>query len=469
LAEQLKIVRHYVTTDVEDSLDLRFAGGSGVFVADAGWIPKFGENDIVTEILNLTVQGTTRNNLATRLQSIETRLEQIRQFIEATPEKYYVVLRDQIADETNARQAWLAGFSAQLEQTFHTPELIVKNYRLGLDRTPWWESVDDFDIVLTNGAIACHGGYDVLTLPATVGIQGSMPARIAQTTIERSLGGVSVTEIWAGFRTARFGTLANFTCPWWASFAGSYGYDTTTMMGIWGSDVACTFASHPEMVMRFKVRAHDITASNYDDLRGTFDVIALMRVDSGTTASVRLDNLLGTTVVAYGTPVLADSTTWKYYNLGRITWPPAGRITSMISPTPLWAEAALQMSAQRISGSGSAYFKIMVPVPVNEGFFHVSGMNVYYTSPSNYQAARLTMDPLGSVMGTQLKRLTSPSILGAYTPLDTRGTAPSTFHLPVSTATRIVVAAQTASPDSADTVNLAFYAHERFRTLRGTA
>ena len=554
MAEQMKLVRLNDFVSDVDTLDL-LTPSAGIAVEWETWEPGWAEKGTVTEVMNLVVHGTSDDDLAVKMQAIEAKLWQVRKFIEATPEKYCVVLRDQAAGETNARQAMVTGFTVK-PKAFHTIRSLVTGYQLALDRVAPWEAStpvtsQDFNLgavgnlvitgeacgnmpanrsnlshsllyqpsngctvtlhytdgtsqtatvvysplemMLMNGGLVVggiigtsltvwgesYGGYadpgSAVSIDYISGIGasiitlgGSTPGRIARARIEGISGGGTISEVWVGFRTARFGALANFVSPWEAEL-GTPGIETVaatdataTPGGAGNTRLLCTYTSHAEMCARMTLIAYQISSAHYADLRGTFDIIARVHVGSGVTALLRLDNgyLHGSTFVAsqIGENVVVASEGWKYYNLGRITWPPLGRVSSVLNSM---ACACLQLSAERTAGSTINWLTIdhFVPIPV-EGYAHFDALNVVFNVNNVNRRVEVYCDALGNVAGVQFLDNYPAAQVG------TRGVQLDTWHLPAEAA-MVVLAAQTASPALTDALTLVLEAFPRYLTMRG--
>jgi len=459
MAEQLILVRGNDFVADVDHLHL-LDDTDGITLERGGWAPPVALNGIVTEPFTLTVKGTSHDTLAAKLQGLEAKLKQIDEFLQATPEKYCVYLRDQATGETGARQALVTGWDIRPGHSYHSPNYLMEKYLLGLQCVAPWEATADIDKDFS--AVSCHGGAS-----AFAAVEGSAPARIALTRVIGASG--YTTEIWAGFRTARFGTVANFVSPWQLEAAGSLGTDTAVATdataspgGGGNTKLACTFATNAAMVQRARLLASDISAANYEDQRGTFDLILRAKVDSGVTAVVRLDSgwLGGQT--QYGQNVTITSTAWKYYNVGRITWPPTGRITSYWGG--LYA-ACVFLYAQRTAGSGSdaLHLDCLVPIPVDEGSFHLSN----FTAITDSFDGAIVIHPAGIVQALLLGTA-SAGIAGTSLP-SAAGVTLENYRFPVGSAGNLIVAAQTASPALTDTVTVSMSYFKRYLSMRGAA
>lgn len=299
----------------------------------------------------------------------------------------------------------------------------------------------------------------------------SQPRRIGRWTIKGRDGGGTLNEIWLGFRSTRFGTMAAWLNRWEAELASTLDADTTAGDDATGTGVGAnhkvlttTFSASAALIERAVLRAYDLDSTNWAQLRGTFDIIARLKVGAGTTCHVRLDCGLmnGSTFTAaqVGDQVVVDSTAWKYYNLGRITWPPAARVTSNLD---VMKNAALALYAQRTAGSNSLLTDHFAPIPTDEGYIHVSGLNVAYATNNTNQRAEIYCDALGNIVGVQYG---SGAVVGQVTvnaTLQTWGMPNLTWP----TAEVCNIAAQTASPALSDTLDMTFELVNRYPTMMG--
>jgi hypothetical protein len=338
----------------------------------------------------------------------------------------------------------------------------MEKYLLGLERAAPWEAITSTGMNINS--VNCLGG-----LSSDFGaIPGTVPARIYKTAI--TAPGITVNEIWAGFRTGRFGTLANFVSPWEAEACSVLGTDATktndttaTPGGAGQTRVGVSFATSSSMVNRLHLLASDISLSNYMDLRGTFDILVRAKVDSGVTSVLRLDNGLysstsGFAMAQQGENVTVTSTSWFYYNLGRITWPPLERPSQLLTVYSMYG-AALRLMAQRTAGSNGLYIDHFVPLPVAEGSMHLSSLNWGLTTPS----VQVRVSPVG-----HLDAIGYEANYPAYY-ATTHGTSGRTWRLPNTSGGKLVTAVNVSSPTLTDEINFQLSYFPRFKTMRGSA
>jgi len=448
------------SADIESLSLLSFTNGFSV--EKGGWVQAIAAEDeaSVIEAMTLWARGTSHDNLATNLVALDKLLTKARWYKE-TPERYALWLRAQLTNESHTREAVVLNARRGSVQVFSPPASpgnTIKGYSLTLERTPLWEGARV--AVSSTPAISGIGGYTD-DIAITVGTD---PARIALITFLGSSNGI-LTEYWWGFRTARNGTLANFRSPWelesgHATNDTTNTTDTTASPGSGNTKLNCTFTSHPEMALRAYFTLADIDATYFEDLRGTFDLILRAKCGTGVTSRVQLSyGLYGTapTTLAgpYNTcdPVTITGTSWKLYNIGRVTLPAGGKGYS--TKTGM-RESLLRIAAELVAGSAGADaldMDCIIPIPVDEGYGHIIGglgwkMNV-------------SVSPIGHVTANEEN---SAGYIYAITTADIN---PVTCVVPVG-ANRLYCAAQRlASSVLEDTLNVAADIIPRWRTLRG--
>jgi len=461
MAATLKFVRRYELEAGDlDSLDL-LGFTAGFSLADNGWLPATGTEDDerVAESITLLARDTSQNNLAFKLHALERCFEERQRWQNSPAQGNAVWLRAKLQNETQERQSLVTRLhAAPRVPLFDKPvygDNFIREYVLGIERIPWWESVSA--LVAGVPGLSCHG------TPAAVGtVTGTMPARIAMTKFSGVSGKHAVIDAWLGFRTSRFGTPANFVSPWLAEYNEALGDDTEWLIayGASPSRLVCDFDTEPDLVPRAYFTAHSVSSSNYVDQRGTFDVLALMAVSGeGVSATVRMDAGLYNNVWNVGENVTVDSTSWKYYNLGRVTWPVVGPVTSYASE--VMRQSAIRISAARTSVSGSWMLGRIIPIPVDEGYMVASGMYVNYSS-SDYERAEIYVSPLGHVVGLQYADTGYVADI-----IDTRGTSLKTYGLPDTADSIAVLAANAYTFGLDDTLDVNLHCLARWRTLRG--
>jgi len=444
------VVKADLQSDVK-SLSL-LANAAGFALKRGGYQPGMALDGVVSDVLTVDVIGSSHDDLAVKLQALEEYFQRAR-WANESPERYEVWLRVQLTNETNARKMLVVGGSHGDKAGFYSPPASPGNrlvdYPIVIDRLPICESNLAYNLDYPN--LSSVGGKGGLTI-----ISGDVPARIAQT-ILYGVSGAALVEYWWGFRSARFGTVANFVSPWECEL-GTVGTDTSATTdataspgGGGNTKLLCTFATNSAMASRFTLTPYQISSTNFEQQRGTFNLIARLKVNTGFSTRVRIASGLGSTL-AYCDDVAVTSTAWKFYDLGRITLPAGGKtaISAM-------QNSIIRFEAQRIAGTLAGgtglHMDCLVPIPANEGYAHISGGTGVLNT--------LWVDALGRIGCFDY---TGGNITGLA---GTEGTNAQDYTLPIGSGGIVVVAAQQAAGSTlTDLLDFEIDYFHRYRTLR---
>lgn len=463
MAMILSLVRtaDFEAADIESKSLLSFTDGFSV--ERGGWAQAVAADDeeSVIEAMTLWARGSSHDNLAAILVALDTLLAKARLYKE-TPEMYGLWLRAQLTNETNARQALVLRTRcgpAQVISPPTSPGNTIKGYLLQLERMPLWEATASVNY----SAYEAHGVGGSAYVPFGIGLRvaGTDPARIAHVSLEGKTA-VALTEFWCGFRTARYYGLSDFTTPWELE-SGTAGTDTAVATdataspgGAGNTKMSCTFTTTSTMATRVTLTPYQVNSATYYGLRGTFDLILRTKCAAGVTARIRLSNgLSGTSSYRYCDPINVTGTTWKMYNIGRVTLPAGGKAPSSYDAM---RNSILRIQAELIAGAagaGALEFDCIAPIPVDEGYFHVAG-------GSGVKQA-LLISPTGCVAGFDYTGTTITGIL------DTSGVDPKMCVLPIGVNLAIFAAQRNAGSTLEDFVVFTIRAIPRYRTLRGAA
>jgi hypothetical protein len=459
MADVLELARHDDAAADVDSLSLlNFT--SGINLADNGWQQAIaGDNDAsVVESLSLFIRGATHDALATNLQALDLKIRQVG-FYHNKIEKYAVWLRVKLTGETGGREALILSakrspaplWSYEVRNPIEGNYYLLK-YTLALTRMPYWED-PTFTTGWTSTSMSSVGGtytYGAVT--------GDVPPRMYNTQIQTD--GVSGTgsgnKIWMGFRSPRFGTIANFL-PTWSLRKGA-AFDADTTGGTTNSHseakdgkiTITTFATVATMLRRVTIRVSDVT-SNYSDQRGTY--LVLLRAALSTSGVVRArlaDGLYSSPKFNTRPRVLINATNFKMYEMGTVQIPsPARYSTKDLAPT-----YALAIEAERISGSAALWLDTVILIPIDEALMTVDMGDFDATQAGFVFVSDL---PDGSKAG--FYQFSTP--IAIATPRLTAG-------IPVGASGLIVFAAQRSTVSVlADTHTVDIHAVRRWVTLRG--
>lgn len=442
-----------------DGASLRLDSNSaGISIMD--WTPKVGNDGdaYVDEVLTLLIAGSSHDDLASKVQALDNMIRQVPYFRSSAQQKG-IFLRCQLTNESGARQALVLQARRENGTALYgapvSPGNIVESYKLVLRRMPWWEAAADTAVDEVVVSAALGGTADFSNVP------GDVPARLMPLSFVGQSGAGEVDEVWAGFRTARYGTIANFQ-PLLECEDGANGTDASdavdaTASG--GDHVEVTFATAATMTVRSTMDQY--VTNNWEHQKGRFLYLLRAKVGAGTVATVQLSSgMNGATSWLTLPRVKISSTAWLLYPLGELTLPPVP-LKYTVAPSPVMPYAKFRIGAARVSGSSSLYLDCVVRIPVDEGFCHFSGAEIKYSGADNIDLAEVWQEANGEIC-SMATSLTLPNIVP-----DTSGTAPSSFSLPIGSS-RLVIAAQGETASLLTHIaNVKLYYVPRWAMLRG--
>lgn len=461
MAAQVALVKlHYDSGSQVDALNL-YANAAGYSVAHGGWASKVmsPRDTECAEVLTLIVEGSSHDDLATKLQNLAAKVLEIQQHADDVPTQQSVWLKVQLTDETAARRAFISEARVDIKDSLMGPPVspgdFISKCQLALVRGHWerdvWLQVNSTDVSTSGGS----DNYATVT--------GDIPARLATLRFRgHSGGGGPLHEFWMGFRTARLGTVANFV-PIWECEDGTMGTDasvdntsevnTASPGGGAGEFVEVDFSSEAELENRLTVEVEDVTA-NYDDQRGEFAIVMRSKVDAGTVCRVRLlDGFSTSSDWRTQSRVVVSSTDWFVQALGTVTIPP----TLGFPTTDHLRKYALRLEAEQVSGSGSLKVDYLALVPMSEGFVHATGGAVQYVG-GDTRNAEIKMFPDYSI---------SASAWMSSRPVSTLNVETQRYGLPVGSGTLFLVAQRETQSVLADTCSVQLWYVPRWLTMRG--
>jgi hypothetical protein len=424
----------------------------GFNLAMEGWEPAVMEEgaDLVSEALTLLVQAANDNTLSSVMQALKEKRLQAGYYAEGV-DRYGVWLRAQLANETYARQALLKRLSYN-----QPPGMIRPNRKrldgmiLGAERYAWEETTNtDFG----GSAVSSVGGTFAFNNAG-----GDIPARIARADLDGSSS--SMLRYWMGFRSPRFGTVANFA-PYWSLRKGvAAWFDADTTGGTTNVDATAkdgyktitTFATDESMKRRVLVQQYDIVgAAGREDQRGRYQVLLRAKLSaSSTTVRVRL--LSGSygdyEHPANGARVPIASTSWQFYDLGTARNP--GH--RMIGGEDYLDHVLFGIAAERVSGAGSLEMDCLMFVPIEEGFVFAKVI-----TPGSGLPASVFRSADGKVFGYTTGANT------AYSLIEPKAKG----GLPLGSGIGVIAAERDGQSVLTDTVDVDLSVYQRWETLRG--
>lgn len=453
MAATLQLIRRHDGTGTISTFDLLDTATSGTTytrLSYGGWTPTVAAGMSpapLPESMTLRIRGTSWDNLATEIQSLDAKVKEASWYTQNQSEMYGVWLRAQMTGETEARDAYVYELGGALGDSPYTrvaqDSIIFRNYHLSMLRAPWWEQSSTTNYTAAN--FSCGGGgYDYGT------VTGDVPARVRQLTILGHSLTANLNELWLGFRTDRYGTRGNFQ-PVWDCAASGADMGTATSRDSGSTYTITTFSDGDNtMDTRVTVEVADVT-SDYTDQRGRFAVLLVARTTGSSTARVRLqDGYSGASSWRTQSRVKVDSSVWYVYAIGTVRIPPVRGQAG----AGWFRRYALRIQAERTSGSGNLEMDQMYLVPLDEGAIHIDGADVDTTDLAHIQTS-----PDEKTEGWQL----SSALMN-----DSLTVEPQNWGMPVGAGRVILVAQGSSRHYKIDTATVTFSVLPRWRTLRGS-
>ena len=430
------------------------------------------EDDRVIEQFTMTVTGSSHDAIAANVQKLDLKERQVEEF-KTGVDKFGIWLEAKAANETNTRQALVTGMQHSMSGpygvAFDQSNKII-DFGLAIERTPFWE----LDSTLSSYAIpAATSKLKFLGGSGNYGSIRSVPGDVSARMALLILTGASTTsnnisEVWAGFRSDRFGSASNFKSLWELEL-GSASNNTATSTAEDGTSnpasgttpkmMRCTFgAGDTTMQKRVSIRTDQAVSSNRADQRGQFHVLLrAKKTISGDTIHVRLlDGFDQSAAFRTSERVEITKTVWYLYNLGSVQIPSPGRQVQAIDTFDRYS---LIVHAQRASGgTGNLDLDCLCLVPYGEGLVYVSNASVQVASGSTTKTfVQNTAD--GIVQATA-------TLGGASGP--THGVqAHITGGVPIGRGVIFTFGQSTTEQHINDECTLTFFAAHRWLTLRG--
>jgi len=456
MAPQLALIRRDdFTTDVE-SLNL-LSGGFDL----RDWVQAIASDDdrSVSESLTLKITGTSQDNLAVLIQSLDEKIKQAN-WQRQSVEPYSIWLRAKMGNETGIRQALVLAArrspGVQLFDNVAGSNDIAREYQLGLERIPWWET--EQSVTFTQASVNSLGGASAY---GGTPIKGTHPARIANAFINGL--DASLSDVWMGLRTARFGTLSEFKPVWNLRLAGVFGTDTTggasnpDATAQDGFKVVVAFSSSV-FLPRLYIKVADIeaTPSKRRSQRGRFSLLMRAKVTSTAVARVRIGNgYVGSTTYDFKDRVTISSTSWKLYAMGEVRIAPSRLKTFYVDSDFLFSGAGFRLDAERVSGSGNLELDCFILIPTAEGSLHLNSVGGFTTSDT----ANVDNRADGELSGF---------VSTSGTPIETLALDARDWGLPPPSGNFIVAGQRPTESVKTDTIQIIGNLYERYATLRGS-
>jgi hypothetical protein len=377
MATVLKLVRCDLSGTDVDSLDLMggLGAATGIVLTRDGWVQQIPApgTDSVTEALTLRVKGSSNDNLAAIIQNLDAKIKQVQDWL-ADPhvERYLVVLRVKMNNETYERQAFIRGMTGSSVPVMQLPAQLdsdIGDYTLTIERIGAWEDVAPYPSTSARNGINFLGGTAALAET----IRGDVRARVLRLSVSPTSGYV-MGAFWFGWKTNRFGNAANFVPVW--SLKDGYGPDSSDMMptadatAYSGTRMTVTFTETPGYTVRTYLPAINVTP-NYADQRGSYSVLLRAKMSDSSVARVQMLHGFGdsTTIYnpTYNSKKIISGTAWKLYEVGSFNIP-----SLTVMPPSTLHNAMMALATERLSGSGALHLDCYILIPKDDGSIKVT-------------------------------------------------------------------------------------------------
>lgn len=443
-----------------------YTAGNGFDVMEQGWTPSVGsmEESTVPEVIRVRVKGATQDALAAQIQALEDMARWCRNYRNNEVDRSGVWLRAQLDTETGARQALVVSMRhrpiSSITSSTVRGSVFIQEYAIELERAPWWEQVTTYKTYDMDN-IDCLGGTYTWSGLAAGAMTGDMAARIGYANFLCRAGG-PIARVWAGFRSTRYGTIANFQ-PYWDCAGKTFGADTADQADVTARNATncarCTFVTVTTMARRVTIKISDVTA-NVSDQRGSFTVLLRAKVSAAGAVRVRLGDGYYMTASPSSSQyrvqsrVTISNTSWDLYDLGQVNIPRPGH--GYLGSANM-QNFSLGIDAELVSGGVSLDMDTLILIPSNEGMIYFDGADIDTAGGVNSFVA-IETQPDGRVVALDYD--------SGYAQLNLN--ARINGGVPIGTGIIVLAAARSASSVLADAMDITLVqTHPRWAVLRG--
>ena len=456
MAPQLSLVRLEDLVSDIDSINL-LSGGFDL----REWIQAIAnEGDTsASEVLTLKITGTSQDNLASLVQSLDEKIKQAN-WRKDFSERYDVWLRAKMGNETNARQALILKAmrspSTMLFDVVAGSNNIAREYQLGLERAPWWE--DSFPYPSTTAITGVNSIGGIATLTET--IRGDVNARLIKLTIV-PVSPSNLSQFWIGWKTARFGNPANFLPVWSLNLGSNYNdtSDTVDASAYNGNRITTTFATQTGLVRRVQVFVNNVAAITAQDQRGVYSVLLRAKMSDSSVARARLGYGFGIAdpniSPTFNSRQIISGTGYKFYEMGDVQIPSPSLPTSF-----LLNHFVIELDAERISGAGALHSDCLVMIPVDD-----SSIRLTTITDLTDQRRVIVFQESDDQIKSTVEAIGEPGAIVIHMEVKSRN-----WSLPANDAfPRLVFAAQGSTvQDKTHSADFTYTYTPRWATLRGS-
>lgn len=348
--------------------------------------PVYSKHGTVTDVLTVTVRGSTNTVLYTNLHLLAKLGEYARQSMQNNFDMQTAYLELKPGGSSSGEVLYAAIYDCRVElpadwADVQDATLMIEDVTVTIERGIWRsikirESPETSASSISNSAVAASkmassadiGGdttalYRVSVYQPSAGTPDATIDRVIIGYRSKARGGVGYNSL--GIREAESQTLGTDTSS------------TADATASGGSVAKCTFATVTTAATRVS-RTGDIS-------NGVHRVFARMKVDASSSSSVYLkyqdaSSASGATLIS-NAAVTVSSTSWLVYDLGVVRVFQDGTLATGGGG----AYGAWELSASRLTGSGTnALYVDWVFIMPTEGYLTASGCGILTTSPTKF-------------------------------------------------------------------------------------
>lgn len=466
-----------------DTLDLS-GGTDGFYILRDGWIQRQarreeGEYQSVFESMTLTLSATSHNDLASKIQTLNVKMEEVKDYIKRSVDVVHLVpiyLRARLNNETEMRRAVLYELAAEPNHDLNSPPVspdsYVPSYLLTMERHPFWESPSATMALLfpSTGSISVIGGEK----PYETSMPGDVPVRLGLIEFEPTSTGYTLSDVWMGYRTSKYGDRDDFNPNYDLGDADAELHtDTALVTGVssaYNNTAARVSMSTGTATVepRVTLRLADIINWNIvTDQGGTH--IALLRARHTSTGDIFRARLLHGFYDGSGAnddskwvssalaQVPASGVTagnFYYYDMGLIDIPPSRAAKG-------WGKSVafrIEAGASSTSGGGYLDLDMITLIPASEGAISVKGGNIVTTSGvDNELFVYTTVDDI----------MFASTEVGTGSFVRTCEFTPHNWGMPTGSGMYVVAAQRAYQSNKNDSIGVDGLTYSRWLTLAG--
>ena len=346
--------------------------------------PVYSKHSTVTDVLTVTVRGSTNTNLYTNLHLLAKLGEYARQSSENVLDMQSAYLELKPGGSSSGEVLYAHIYDCRVEMPSDwgnhvDATLTVEDVTVTIERG-LWRSIKMREAPDTNASSISNSATAASKMASSADIGGDTTALFKVNVYQPSTGtpDAAIDRVIVGYRSKARGGVGYNSLGIREAESQTLGTDTTSAADATasGGNVAkCTFATVTTDATRVS-RAGDVA-------NGVHRVFARMKVDTSSSSSVYLksqdaSSASGAALIS-NTAVTVSSTGWLVYDLGIVRVFQDGTLSTGGGGS----YGAWELSASRLTGSGTdALYVDWVFIMPTEGYLTASGCGILTTSPT---------------------------------------------------------------------------------------